>query len=63
MNYSNLDIRQHALANGIPMYKIAEALGMSETGFSRKMRYELSEDEKKRVFDAIDRVIIGRAKT
>lgn len=59
MNNSNIDIRNKARENGVPLWKIAESLGMSETGFSRKMRYEMNDDDKTKVFQAIENVKNG----
>lgn len=59
MNYSNMDIRRKAMENGVPLWKVAESLGMSESGFSRKMRYEMNDDDKTKVFQAIENVKNG----
>lgn len=59
MNYSNMDIRRKAMENGVPLWKVAVSLGMSESGFSRKMRYEMNDDDKTKVFQAIENVKNG----
>jgi len=38
------------------MWQVAEAIGMNESAFSRKLRRELPQDEKQRILSAIDRL-------
>lgn len=46
----NLDIRAAAKAKGIFLWEIAEALGTSDTYFSKLLRKEFSPEQKKKVF-------------
>lgn len=55
----NIDIRIAIKKANVYGYQVAAILGISETSFSRKLRKELSDDEKKQVFDAIDRLTKG----
>lgn len=56
MSIANDDIRRTAKANGVPHWRIAEMLGMSESLFCRKLRHEMSADEKSKILDIIDQV-------
>lgn len=38
------------------LWQVAEAIGMNESAFSRKLRKELTPEEKQRILDAIDRL-------
>ena len=49
----NVDVRRTAAGNGIRLWQIADALGISECSLSRKLRKELSADEKAAVFAII----------
>lgn len=53
---NNLEVRaaiKHARLFG---YEVAEALGISETHFSRKLRKEMPPEEKERVLAAIEKL-------
>lgn len=49
----NQEIRAAAKAAGIKLWKIAEALEMTDSTFSRKLRHELPDDEKAHVMEII----------
>lgn len=53
MKTANLQLRRTAKANGVTLWRIADKLGVSEPTLSRKLRYELPEDEKQRILDII----------
>ena len=57
---SNIDIRTMASANGVALWQIADALGISEPTMTRKMRKELNQDHKKQIFEII--TILSKAK-
>ena len=57
---SNIDIRTIAAANGVQLWRIADALGMADHAFSRKLRKELPQDQKKQIFEII--AILSKAK-
>ncbi len=42
----NSDMRQEIKSAGLRLWQIAEALGMQDSNFSRKLRHELSDAEK-----------------
>ena len=53
---NNKDIRNAAGGYGIRLWQVAEAIGMNESAFSRKLRRELPQEEKQRILAAIDRL-------
>ena len=58
---SNIDIKLKAAGNGVPLWKIAGQLGITDSSFSRKLRKELPEEEKKRIFSIIDQLAAERS--
>ena len=56
MNMTNMEIRQKALAFGIRLWQIAEALGVSDFALSRMLRHELPDEEKEKILEIIDRL-------
>ena len=50
----NKDVRNTAAGCGVRLWQIAEALGIADCSFSRKLRKELAEDEKQRIFGIIE---------
>ena len=50
----NSDIRDRAKAAGVKLWQIAEKLGLNDGNFSRRLRRELPDDEKSRIFAIID---------
>lgn len=50
---TNEKIRRAIGAAGLKQYEVAEALGMLDGNFSRKLRKELPEDEQKRILEVI----------
>ena len=47
--------------NRLCHYEVAKEIGISEFTFCKWLREELSEDKKKLVFSAIDRIVRGEA--
>lgn len=52
-NMANREIRTAAAAAGVRLWRVAAALGMTDSSFSRKLRFELSAEEKKKILDII----------
>lgn len=50
---ANQDVRRTAAGAGIRLWQIAEALGIADCNFSRKLRRELPAEEKERIFSII----------
>lgn len=49
----NQDIRRTAAGAGVKLWQIAEALGIADCSLSRKLRKELPNDEKEKIFSII----------
>ena len=56
----NKEIRIKAKEKGVKLWEIAEALKIQESGFSRKLRHELPEDEKIKILAIIDSIFESR---
>lgn len=54
MKTANNDIRLKASGSGVMLWQIAEALGIADATFSRKLRHELPAEEKQKIFKIID---------
>ena len=52
----NETIREAARSKGVRMWRIAEALGINEAVFSRKLRHELPDKETKKILAIIERI-------
>ena len=50
----NTDIRNAAGSCGLKLWQVAEAIGLTDSSFSRKLRKELSPEEKQRILHAIE---------
>ena len=50
----NQDIKLRAAGAGVRLWQIAEKLGIADSSLSRKLRKELSENEKRKIFGIID---------
>ena len=57
---SNEEIRRVAAGAGVRLWQIADALGIADCSLSRKLRKELPQAEKEKIF-AIIRNISGEA--
>lgn len=53
---SNIDVRTAAKNAGVFLYQVAAAMGISEPTMTRKLRFELSDQEKKPIFEAIESI-------
>ena len=54
MQRANEEIRRAIGANGLKQWQIAEALGMRDENFSRKLRTELKDDEREKILSIIE---------
>lgn len=50
---SNVVIRRQARASGVPLWQIAKRLGIGEATMTRRLRNELSENEKAEILEII----------
>ena len=53
MAIANRDIRDAATAAGVRLWRIADALGITDGTLSRRLRHELPQDEKQQVLEVI----------
>lgn len=56
MQRTNEKIRRIMGANGVKQWQIAEALGIREETFSRKLRAELKDDEREKIILIIKKI-------
>lgn len=52
----NMDIREYAKKKGVKLWEIASALHINDGNFSRKLRQELTNEIKQRIFLIIDQI-------
>lgn len=50
----NQDIRKAVQEAGLKLWQIAEKFGMQDSNFSRKLRHELSQTDKQRIYGIIE---------
>ena len=55
----NDDIRERARERRVHLYEVAFVLGLNDGNFSRRLRRELSDDERKEIFSIIDNLSGG----
>lgn len=58
----NTDIRTAAKQNGVRLWEVAERLNVSEPTITRKLRRELPNEEKQRIFSLIDEIAADKQK-
>lgn len=49
----NSDIKNMIKSSGVKMWKIAEAYGVTDSTFSRKLRYQLTDEERTKIINII----------
>ena len=57
---ANRDIRDAVEEKGFRLWELAEALGLQDSNLSKKLRRELPEDEKKKIFSIIGQMVHSR---
>lgn len=57
----NYSIRVAAKERGVRLWEVADRLGISEPSMTRKLRRELSDNEKIELLDIIDQIAAERA--
>lgn len=55
---NNLEVREAIKRSRLFGYEVADALGISETHFSRKLRKELPEEEKEKILAVIKKLAL-----
>lgn len=53
---ANQIIRKTAKAHGVKLWQVADAYGLNDGNFSRKLRHELPEDEQQKIINIIHRL-------
>lgn len=53
---ANTDIRQYAKEKRVHLWEIAKEIGCNDGNLSRKLRTEMSEQNKNKIMNAIDRI-------
>lgn len=56
----NKDLREYAMIKGVKLWQIAEKLNINDGNFSRKLRKELSQDDKQKIIVIIDEIVKER---
>ena len=51
---ANLEIKLKAAGAGVKLWQIAQRLGITDSTLSRKLRFELPNEEKKRLLSIVD---------
>lgn len=49
----NTDIKQAAKAAGVRLWQIADKIGIADSSFSRRLRYELPDSQKQEIYAII----------
>lgn len=52
----NNEIRQAAKAAGVKLWQVADAVGLNDGNFSRKLRHELPDEEKQKILTIIQQL-------
>ena len=52
----NIEVRSAAASAGVKLWQIADAIGVNDGNFSRKLRKEFTPEEKERILEIIDRI-------
>lgn len=58
MGKANVDIRAAIKNNNLKIWQVADRYGLCDGNFSRKLRKELPDEEKKRIFDIIKKMAV-----
>ena len=60
---ANREVRAYSIKKGVLLWEIAEAIGISDSSFSRKLRRELPAEERERILAIIDQIAAEREET
>lgn len=53
---ANAIIREEAKASGVKLWQIADAIGLTDATFSRKLRKELPDNEQEKILEVIEKI-------
>ena len=59
-NLANEDIRKKIKLNNVKYWQVADEYGITDGNFSKKLRKELSEAEKSKIFSIIEKIVKTR---
>ena len=59
---TNNDVKIYAKKHCVFLWEIAEAIGLADSNFSRKLRRELPANEKQRILAIIDEIAAAKKK-
>lgn len=60
MKIMNSDIRSKIVRSGLKYWEVANKIGISASTLSVWMRFELQEDKREKIMDAIDSLIASK---
>lgn len=55
----NREIKEYIKSKNVPMWMVAERLGIADSSFSRMLRYEISEEKKSQIKAIADELAAG----
>ena len=55
----NNDLRLYASGHGVRLWEVAKALGISDNTLTRRMRKDMTEDERREFLRAVDQISNG----
>lgn len=58
----NQTIKEYAKVSGVKLWQVAEALGMQDSNFSKKLRHALTPTEEQRICEIIDMISAEQGK-
>ncbi len=58
----NDTIKEYAKISGVKLWQVAEALGMQDSNFSKKLRHQLTPAEEQRICEIIDKIAAEQGK-
>lgn len=58
----NQTIKEYAKISGVKLWQVAEALGLQDSNFSKKLRHQLAPAEEQRICEIIDQIAAVREK-
>ena len=50
----NAEIKQYFKKKNVPMWRVAEKLGMADSSLSRLLRYDISDERKQQILNTVD---------
>lgn len=56
----NKDVRKYVKENAVCLWEVAEALGMADSALSRKLRRELPDEIKDKIYAIVNQIVAER---